>query len=234
MDIWVTGGAWVTPGGYGCMGEGKVPVLSPGSPVMPSDIGLFPRPVQRYGRFDMYTRLGCAAVALTLKDAGFREGEVSEPIGMVVSTSYEVMETDIAYYQTTLEQGGALSSPNLFSYTLPVTVLGECAILFRLTGPTFCVGDSDEPGIRAMQNAASMIVSGKTTRMLAGWIDSLPANVAATGDQLLTGAIFVMLDARPDNVLFSRTKIVYDKGSLLLNNGREISSLTDLFKYHEE
>lgn len=233
MDIWITGGAWITPHGYGVMGDGKCPVLGTGSPVLPPDRDLFPRPLPRYGRFDMYTRLGCSAVALTLKDAGIREGGTSEPIGMVVSSLYEVMETDLAYYQTTLEQGGVLSSPNLFSYTLPVIVLGECAVLFNLTGPTFCVGESSVPGISALQSAASVIASGKTSRMLAGWIDSPPVNMAVTEARPLAGAVFVILDAMPGNVLSFRTKLMYDKGMMVLSNGRNVTSLTDLFNPKE-
>ena len=233
MDIWITGGAWITPHGFGCMGEGKRPVLGTGSPVLPPDRELFPRPHPRFGRFDMYTRLGCSAVALTLKDAGVKDGEVCEPIGMVVSSLYEVMETDIAYYQTTLEQGGVLSSPNLFSYTLPVIVLGECAVMFNLTGPTFCVGEGYGTGISALQNAASVIASGKTSRMLAGWIDSPPANMGVTGDRPLAGSVFVILDAMPGNMLSFRTKLVYDMGRLALSNGRDVTSLTDLFNPEE-
>jgi len=148
---------------------------------------------------------------------------------MVVSSLCEVMETDLAYYQTTLEQGGVLSSPNLFSYTLPVIVLGECAVLFNLTGPTYCVGESSGPGISALENAASMIASGKTSRMLAGWIDSPPVNMMATGDRPLAGAVFVILDAKPANVLSFRTKLMYDKGRMVQSSGRDVTSLTDLF-----
>lgn len=233
MDIWITGGAWITPHGYGCMGEGKMPVLGTGTPVLPPDRGLFPHPLPRYGRFDMYTRLGCAAAALTLKDAGLREGEGAEPIGMVVSSIYEVIETDMAYYQTTLEQGGVLSSPNLFSYTLPVIMLGECAVLFHLTGPTFCVGESSGPGINALQNAASVMASGKAGRMLTGWIDSPPVNMGVTEAQPLAGAIFVILDAMPGNVVSFRTKMTYDRGRLVLDNGREVTSITELFDHKE-
>jgi len=233
VDIYITGGAWITPNGYGVMGDGKYPVLGTGSPVLPPDRDLFPRPHPRFGRFDMYTRLGCSAVALTLKDAGVREGGVSEPIGMVVSSLYEVMETDKAYYQTTLEEGGVLSSPNLFSYTLPVIVLGECSVMFNLTGPTFCVGEGSGTGINALQNAASVIASGKTSRMLAGWIDSPPANMGVTGDRPLAVSVFVILDAMPGNMLSFRTKVVYDKGSLALSSGRDVSSITDLFNPEE-
>lgn len=231
MDIWITGGGWVTARGYGRMSDGGSPVLSPGLPVIPLAREVFNRPLSRYGRFDTFTRMGCAAAALTLKDAGLEEEEGHiESIGMVVSSLYEVMETDISYYQTTLEQGGVLSSPNLFSYTLPVIVLGECAVLFHLTGPTFCVGEGGGTGMNAVQSAAAMISSGKTDKMIAGWIDSPPDDILGGGiESLVSGAAFIMLDAKPANVLSSSRRMVYDKGRILMDNDREASSLTDLF-----
>jgi hypothetical protein len=232
MDIYITGGAWITANGYGRLSEGKKAILSPGPPVMPSGKDVFSRPLQRYGRFDTYTKLGCAAAALTLKDAGLEQGSSADNIGMVVSTLYEVSETDAAYYQTTLEQGGTLSSPNLFSYTLPVTVLGECAVQFNLTGPAFCVGESEGIGKNALQCAAGMISSGKTNRMIAGWIDSPPTDVAGgNNNQPASGAMLVMLDERPGNALFSCKKIEYERGRLVMNDGRELSSILDIMNH---
>lgn len=230
MDIYITGGAWISADGYGRMSEGKNVSLSPGPPVMPPGKEVFSRPHQRYGRFDTFTKLGCAAVALTLQDAGMKEEEQAGGTGMVVSTLYEVMETDKAYYQTTLEQGGILSSPNLFSYTLPVIVLGECAVLFHLTGPTFCVGDSGGKGINALQSAAGMISSGKAERMIAGWIDAPPPDIAeGNRDEAVSGAVFIILDAKPCNMLFSRRKLTFKDNGIFMDNGREIFSLLDLF-----
>lgn len=226
MDIWITGGAWVSAGGYGRLGEGRKPVFAPGPAVIPPAKEVFTRPHSRYGRFDRFTTLGCAAVALTLKDAGFEEG-FTEPAGMVVSTTYDVLETDIAYYRTTLEEGGTLSSPNLFSYTLPVIVLGECAVLFRLTGPTFCVGEQGGVGSFALTNAASMLAAGKASRMLAGWIDSPPPDMPED-DHKTSGSMFVLLDPKPNRVLPYARRIRYEKGKLSFENNA-VPSLENLF-----
>lgn len=230
MDIWITGGAWISAGGYGRLSEGRKPLLPPGPAVIPPAKEVFTRPHPRYGRFDRFTTLGCAGVALTLKDAGFEEG-FSEPVGMVVSTTYDVLETDTAYYKTTLEQGGTLSSPNLFSYTLPVIVLGECAVLFRLTGPTYCVGEQGGFGSFALKNAASMLASGKASKMLAGWIDSPPADMPGNGHKT-SGAIFVLLDPNPNRVLPYAIRIRYEKG-VLTHENNEIPSLGNLFMQPE-
>ena len=92
----MTGGAWISADGYGRLSEGKNVSFSPGPPVMPPGKEVFSRPHQRYGRFDAFTKLGCAAVALTLQDAGMTEEEEASGTGMVVSSLYEVMETDRA------------------------------------------------------------------------------------------------------------------------------------------
>lgn len=229
MDIFVTGGAWVTALGYGRLSEGGLPVFSPGPLITPPASEIFSQPHSRYGRFDAYTRAGCAAVALTLRDAGFQRAGGTEAAGMVVSTACEVMDTDAAYYATTLQEGGALSSPNLFSYTLPVIVLGECAVLFNLTGPTFCVGEGGGLGIRALESAASMIRSGKAGAMIAGWIDCLPDGCAGA-----TGAIFVMLEAKPGGAVQRHRKITYVNGGLVMGNGRDAESILDFFDKEDE
>jgi hypothetical protein len=174
--------------------------------------------------------MGCAAVELTLRDAGFEVGG-GGAVGMVVSTRYDVLETDMAYYKTTLEQGGALSSPNLFSYTLPVIVLGECAVMFRLTGPTFCVGDEGGFGSSALKSAAAMIASGKASRMLAGWIDSPPPEMPEDAHKT-SGSMFVSLDPNPSRVLPYALRIRYDKGKLSYENNAK-PSLENFFKRPE-
>lgn len=229
MEISITGGGWITSKGYGCMRDGVLPSFAPGDPLMPSANQVFTRPHKRYGRFDRYTKLGCAAVALTLKDAGLNEAEEEfDPTGMVVSSFYEAMETDKEYYETTCEDGGMLSSPNLFSYTLPVVVLGECATLFKLMGPTFCVGESDGLGINALKNAAMLMAAAKTTRMLAGWIDSVPDGPGKNNEHIHNGAIFVLLESVPESALVLK-KLLYENGGLFGDGNKRVNSLIELF-----
>lgn len=230
MEVWITGGAWITESGYARMSEKRGVELSLGPPAIPSASEIFDVPFQRYGRFDTYTNLGCASVALTLKDAAINGLEGTSNIGMVVSTLYEVFATDIDYYRTTLDDDGLLSSPNLFSYTLPVIVLGECAVHFNLTGPTFCVGEDGRIGMNAIQNALGMISSGKTDKMIAGWIDSPPPQADFFSErEAVSGAVFVMLDANPDKILMTEKKIIYVNNGKVTHNGEEVNSITDLF-----
>lgn len=216
MNVWVTGGGYVTAHGWGRRSEGKRVALVAGEPVLPRGAEIFDRPLSRYGRFDRYTKMGCAAAALALRDAGLDRADSKRPIGIVTSSLAECLETDLAYYDTTAEQDGLLSSPNLFSYTLPGIVHGELAVHFLLTGPTIAVGEPPaasggpfRPGRAALETALRLLAAGKTDAMLAGWIESPPqgnGELRIENEELrrerhaaapVAGALFVVLEARP-------------------------------------
>ena len=231
-NLKLTGGAWITPGGSGRLSEDKEVALGSGEPIIPPPAETFSRAHPRYGRFDTFTRLGFAAAAMTLTDAGFDEEKDAEKTGMVISSRYGVLETDFNYYQTTLDQGGILSSPNLFSLTLPVIVLGEGAVYFKLRGPTICVGeDSDNNGLglSALQTAVSMLTSGKAEKMIAGWIDAPTPELINEKDAVtLSGAVFVLLDTNSNDMLYYKD-ITCKKGECQYN-GKQLTSLPELFK----
>ncbi|MDT8317014.1 MAG: beta-ketoacyl synthase N-terminal-like domain-containing protein [bacterium] len=232
MAIYITGGAWISSAGHGFLGDGKGLKIDGQEPLIPPSREVFDTPLARYGRFDTFTKLGCTAAALALKNA--KSGEIGKNarVGMIISSLFEIMDTDINYYETTLDEEGALSSPNLFSYTLPVIVLGETAVYFNLTGPTFCVGENDEGrGLNALQSAIAMINSGKADKMLVGWIDSPPPDIEPAG-RLKTdrGAIFVILESNIDKPLPSFNKVSYNGGGLLINNKKTVTSIIDFFK----
>ena len=229
MDVWLVGGAWITADGWGRLGEGKRVTLAPGAPALPELRTILDRPVSRYGRFDTFTRLGLSTVALALKDAGWLDTPPSEPVGMVVSSVLEVLQTDFVYYRTTLEQSGLLSSPNLFSYTLPVAVLGECASNFHLTGPTFVLGDDGSNGRNALAEALSLMATGEADKMIAGWIDSPPKAADLLNEpEPLSGAVFVALDAIPQADRPPSRRLICDRNEVILEEGRQFASLVDL------
>ncbi|MCF8068345.1 MAG: hypothetical protein K9L30_07150 [Desulfobacterales bacterium] len=176
MNINVTGGGFVTISGWGKLGDKVSLHEQNGTVSLPEPKLIFPEIPKRWGRFDNFTRMGCTAAALALQDASYHKNSMT--CGMVISTLYDTIITDRDYYQTTLEDEGAMSSPNLFSYTLPVIVLGESCVSFDLRGPTFCVGDHPETvGMDALKSAVRMIRSEKSDRMLAGVVENPPADL---------------------------------------------------------
>ena len=132
----VAGIGWVTSRGPGLGREAREFSMTSGPipPLAREDV--FPEPNLRFGRLPQYSRVGLAAVAFALRDAGMEHWETKRSAGIVASTRTGCLATDIEYYDTVLPEGGGLPSPILFSCTLPTCFLGEAAIQFGLTGPT--------------------------------------------------------------------------------------------------
>jgi 3-oxoacyl-[acyl-carrier-protein] synthase II len=229
MGIHVIGGGWVTAAGYGRIGEGTRPELTPGVPVVPPLGELYAELPQRYRRFDDYCRIGCAAIALALQDAGMERAAAERPVGIIASTRYGCFETDLAFQASAAEHNGVYASPGLFSYTLPGIVLGEAAILFRLTGPTFTVGDAaGQRGRRALEIGVELLTSGVCPAVLAGWLDaeSRLLRRRADDDDGLRGAVFVVLSAGDAP---RKVHEITPKGSeLILEYGARITSILDV------
>ncbi len=231
ISVGVTGGGWIAAEGFGRLRDGTIPTFGPGKAVVPARRGIFDRPLPRYGRFDDYTKLGCSAIALALHDAGLDGADEDRAIGIVSSSVWESLSVDLSYYETTLAEGGALASPNLFSYTLPGTVHGECAAYFRLTGPTICVGEDGGLGIAALTTALRLMATGSVSVMIAGWLDAPPAGLAVSDEalQAISGALFVVLEKDPRAQVSPVRRVRYRHGRVRLDTGAEIATLTDLF-----
>jgi 3-oxoacyl-(acyl-carrier-protein) synthase len=227
--IHVLGGGWVSAAGYGRMGDGTKAVMTPGIPADPPTSEIYAEPPLRFRRFDSYCRIGCAAIALALQDAGMDRAGVTRPIGIIASTRYGCFETDLAFQGTAGEKNGIYASPGLFSYTLPGIAISEAAILFQLTGPTFTVGDPvRQRGCRALEMAVDLITSGTCPAVLAGWLDAENCLLRrrADDDDGLRGAVFVVLSAEDAP---RKTGTITQKGSkLLAESGMRISTILDL------
>jgi len=191
----VAGIGWVTANGPGRGREAREFSMTSGPipPVNREDV--FPEPNLRFGRLPQYSRLGLAAVAFALRDAGMEHWKTKRPAGIVASTRAGCLQTDIEYYNTVLPEGGGLPSPNLFSSTLPTCFLGEAAIQFGLTGPTLIVDDPAEDALSGVRMALESLSWGECGTMLAGHID-LPPAPAFRGIRLRhSGALFLVLES---------------------------------------
>lgn len=187
MKVAVLGAGWVSAAGWGRGALNAQPGFPSGEVLLPSPVEVFLKTPARWGRFDAFCRMGSSAAGLALKEAGLWPSPPTGT-GMLVASRWETTQTDRAFHQSTLVEGGALSSPNLFSYTLPATVLGECAAAFSLLGPTFCMGDSGGKGLDALRAAASLLASKASPVMLVARIESPPPEAS-----LASGALCIAL-----------------------------------------
>ncbi len=224
MSVEVAGGGFVAASGWRQIKNNLHLHKKADRVTMPEPDKLFPKVPSRWGRFDNFTRMGCVAAALALQDAGYA-GNNDKVCGILVSSFYETVNTDRKYYQTTFEQDGALSSPNLFSYTLPVIVIGECCVAFKLRGPTFCVGDDpDKKGLNAVKSAIRLIEAGKANQMLAGIVEDPPADL-----NYRPVSVFVFLQ-RNGMIGGSQGSLLnIDNGCLKRGSGQKLHSIFELF-----
>ncbi len=242
LRVAITGASWITAAGFGRLREGGAPVLAPGKPTVPARDEVYGRgPVAdkagpphpaRYGRFDDYTRLGWSAIAMALADAGLHDSAEERPIGIVSSSTWDSLSIDQGYYQTACRDGGALASPNLFSYTLPGIMHGECALNFRMTGPTLCVGQSGGRGVPALRTALRLMADGANSAMIAGWLDDPPddAGLPCDAAKMIGGALFVVLECDPQPFPGTLAWISYQSGQIRMEDGSEVDSILDLFE----
>ena len=226
----VAGIGWITSQGPGRGREAREFSMTSG-PIPPvTRESVFPEPNLRFGRLPQYSRVGLAAVALALRDAGMEHWEKKRSAGVVASTWAGCLATDIEYYNTVLPEGGGLPSPNLFSSTLPTCFLGEAAIQFGLIGPTLIVNDPAEDALSGVRMALESLSSGECGTMLAGHID-LPAEPAIPGGRLLyAGGLFMVLKNSRDPAESGYGALDLSEGGAVRHEGIEIADLNELVR----
>lgn len=226
----VAGIGWITSRGPGRGREGREFSLTPGPlpPVAGEDV--FPGPNLRFARLPQYSRVGLAAVAFALRDAGMDHWEAKRSAGIVASTRAGCLATDIEYYDTVLPGGAGPPSPGLFSSTLPTCFLGEAAIHFGLTGPTLIVNDPADDALGGVRMALESLSWGERGTMLAGHID-LPAPAALPGIRLpWAGALFMVLEKDRDPAAGGYGALDLGEGGAVRHEGIGIADLNGLVR----
>ena len=230
MDAVITGIGWVTAQG---MGWGKqrhdfALTSAPLPPLARKDV--FAEPNQRFGRQSEYSKLGLAAIAFALRDAGLEKWSEKRPVGIVASSQLGCLTTDLDYFDTVIPINGGLPSPNLFAFTLANCFLGEAAIQFGLTGSSIVVNEITGDGLYGLRTALEGLAFGGCDTMLTGICDLPPQPILPGISAPLPGAVFMVLDN-------SRQRTEQEYGSLELaedgairHNGCVVGSFVDLVK----
>ncbi len=182
----------------------------------------FPDPMPRFGRMDDLSRLGLSAIAMTLKDAGYFEWSKKRAFGILAGTAFGCLHTDQAFFDTTRVESGQSPSPSLFAYTLPNCMLGEAAIIFGLTGPSYVVNNAALTDTIALRTALENILAGDVDKVLCGVCDLGKLPFMEETRKTIPGAVFFLLEKNPDHrktgyghldldgageVLFNKTKM---------------------------
>ena len=226
--IHITGIGWVTAASMGCGRDhenfaqpfGQLPEINPAD--------MFKKPYPNFRRMDEYSRLGLTAVALALIDAGLSEWTRERNIGIIASTFYGCLGTDVDYYKTVIPDRGAHASPALFSYTLANSFLGEAAIRFGLTGTNYVITQQRPTGLAGLQTAWDHICRGDIEKILGGVCDVGCPQIFGEPGKVPPGAVFFMFEKSPAREISSYGKLGLDSKDRVIFNGSEIKDLTTL------
>ena len=224
----ITGIGWVTSTGMGCgrnqrrfaMTRGPLPEIKPND--------IYSDPYPSFRRMDAYSRLGVTAIAFALQDAGLAEWTEKRKIGVIASSVYGCLRTDVDFYDTVIPRSKLGSSPALFSYTLPNSFLGEAAIRFGLTGVGFVINERHPAGRACLQAALDHLAGGNPPKILAGVCDLDCPQVFVGQGGLSPGALFFMIENCPSNQSNSYGKLILKRNATLIFDGAEIQDFYGL------
>jgi 3-oxoacyl-[acyl-carrier-protein] synthase II len=226
----ITGIGWVTSASMGGGREHKPIIAQDGKLPKLTSRMIFGKSSIHFGRLDDYSKLGFAAVTFALKDAKLDQWSNKRPIGIVASTTYGCLATDIDYYETVVPKGGAFASPSLFAYTLPNVYLGEVATRFGLTGQTFVVNEPELSGIAGLRMALNSIALGDCPVMLAGLCDTGRPDFFDYPTQISSGALFFVLEKTPEHKNLSYGDLDMDIEGAVFFKGAPVENLQNLMQ----
>ena len=230
MDAEITGIGWVTAAGLGrgrehqgfAMPAGQLPEINPAD--------MFEKPYPNFRRMDEYSRLGLTATALALIDAGLSEWTRKRDIGIIASTFYGCLGTDVEYYNTVIPDNGAHASPALFSYTLANGYLGEAAIRFGLTGTNYVITEQRPTGLAGLQTALDNITRGDLKKILGGVCDVGCPGIFGEPGKVAPGAVFFMIEKSLNRQISSYGQLSVNGKGDVNHDGSAIKDLTALVK----
>ena len=180
-------------------------------------------------RMDKYSRLGMTAIALALQDAGLDAWTEKRNIGIITSTEYGCLNTDVDYFDTVLPDGGIGASPGLFSYTLPSSFMGDVAIRYGLTGSSFVLQEKSARALTCLKLALNAIACGNADKMVCGACNPDSPSAFKKINRIPAGALFVAIEKKPANG-FSYGKVSLDKAGCITLNGEKINDLNTLVR----
>lgn len=150
-------------------------------------------PHKPFGRMDAFSKLGFAAIAFAMKDAGIKKEGAKKNISLIASTVTGCLETDMTFQETISKK---LPSPAIFAYTLASCFLGEACIYFGLTGESFVISEAKSNGLKGLFMALEIIESGVSDVVLCGVCNSDIETINADSHTIKPGSLFFVIEKK--------------------------------------
>lgn len=158
-------------------------------------------PRDRLARLDALCRLGLSAVAALAAKVG---RDALRGAGIVAGHGLATIDTNEAFDAKKRARGPTGVEPRAFPATSPNAVAGECAIVYKLTGPSFATGAGLDGATEALAGAAELVAAGDAERMVvvapddAGPVARDLLAAAGLADRpFARGAVALLLTAEP-------------------------------------
>jgi 3-oxoacyl-[acyl-carrier-protein] synthase II len=117
----------------------------------------------RLARLDLLCRLGLGAVAALAHEVG--RGALSGA-GIIAGHSLATLDTNEGYDARRRARGAASVEPRVFPATSPNAVVGECALVYGLTGPSFAVSAGLDGATEALAAGIDLVAAGDASSLL--------------------------------------------------------------------
>ncbi|MEA3347627.1 MAG: beta-ketoacyl synthase N-terminal-like domain-containing protein [Pseudomonadota bacterium] len=196
MSALITGFGWVTAANCGRGRTGGVPFWEAGEPQPPTSILQGLHGGSRFGRLDLFSQIGVAAVALALEDAGrlHRASPANnndQNLGLICATTSSCNRTDYDFFKT-VQADPRLASPGLFVYTLATSFLGESALRFAINGTSLALIEPQPSGAQALRLGLEQLTFGDEDVVITGVCNLFEKT--STGAPFFSGALFLVLE----------------------------------------
>ena len=117
----------------------------------------------RLARLDLLCRLGLGAVATLAHDVG---RAALTGAGIVAGHGLATIDTNEGYDARRRARGAASVEPRVFPATSPNALVGECALVFGLTGPSFAVSAGLDGATEALAAGIDLVAAGDADHLV--------------------------------------------------------------------
>jgi len=182
-----------------------------------------------FGRMDYFSKLGFSGIYKAMENAKLNKWQEKRNIGLIASTVFGCLGTDLDYFATMKPNNGIAASPALFAYTLPNSFLGEAAILLGLTGEAFVINGDDSTGIIGLSMAMTALFEDDSLdAMVCGICDAPWPEHFKNQGRLYEGALFMVLENIKKNPVNSYGTLGFDRSGMIIYNQKTVKDIVEL------
>ena len=150
----------------------------------------------KFFKMDNLCKVVFLAVEVLLKDVSLRDKYKPEETGIVFSNANSSLDTDIRYFQSSLEA----PSPALFVYTLPNVAIGELCIRHGIKGETACFVFDIFDALFQAWYADTLLETCGIKACISGWADFYDGKFEAFFYLVETGSDNLSIKHNSENI----------------------------------